>query len=552
MRNDLVRPISAVGGGSMQQTIGWLERPLKKLGLDNLGAQQPCVAIYTRLLPGVTNVTDRAAYFGFYPWLIRAFEARYPEASEAQFRETLRVADCLMTLVAERHAIAMEEDVTRHSATCPGRLTLGPVARDLAPGQTVDLRRYADRSDENADRYFKNPLGGLGQYYLGPLRDEYTVLHGDPRRGIGYWLERGAPLADAYGVGLDADLFFAALDTGTVTRSDLDDLSVFCPCSLNSPMREPAQSALLALLLRDRSSSGIARASTFALLLDFLKHRNGAQSADRVKDFLASCYAGALPDGPWTVPERLLEARRGWALYTRNEMLSLAWSTLFKSALDALDGHPKPFANIDALAAWLVTTPAFSDCPDDPFDDLVSGDLADAPPLDAIDHEGHELAMWRKLLASNPPSPAEAARLLVRLYCRWRDDGGDAYRELNFPPGALSAYPLTLNSLRTMAESRWVGLNAEDWFRSLVSDVLVTHQRIAIRKMGQSGEDTLMFRSGDLGFFVHRELEAIVETQPRLRQAFQILRDLGLTTQADDQLPRLTDLGAFALQELVA
>jgi hypothetical protein len=61
----------------MQQTLGWLERPQKKIGLDNLGTQQPCVAIYTWLLPGATNVTDRAASYGFYPWFIRAFEARY-------------------------------------------------------------------------------------------------------------------------------------------------------------------------------------------------------------------------------------------------------------------------------------------------------------------------------------------------------------------------------------------------------------------------------------------------------------------------------------------
>ncbi|WP_374453565.1 hypothetical protein [Phenylobacterium sp.] len=535
----------------MQQTIGWVERPLKKIGLDNLGAQQPCVMIYTRLLPGITNVTDRAAYFGFYPWFMRAFERRHPQASETQFRETLRLADCLMTLVAERHAIACGEDIARHSATCPGRLTLGPVVRDLQHGQTVELGRYADRSDSNPTRYFKNPLGGLGQYYLGPLRDEYTVLRGDPRKGVGYWLENGAPLADAYGAGLDGDLFFAALDAGGVTLGDLDDLAIFCPCSLHSPAREAAQTALISLFLRDRSPHGVARGSSLALVLDYLKQRAGAPTEDPVKDFLASCYTGALPEGLWTTPERLLAARRGWALYARNEMLSLAWSTLFKNALDALDGQPKPFANIDALAAWLVTTPAFQERPTATFDDLVAADLADAPALDAIADPDHELAMWRTLLAANPPSPGEAARLLVRLYCRWRDEPSDAYRELNLPPGTLSGYPLTLNSLRTMATNRWAGLAADDWFEVLVSDVLVTHQRIAIRKMGQSGEDTLMFRSGDLGFFVHRDLEQIVETQPRLRQAFQILRDLGLTTHETEHLPRPTELGHQALQELV-
>lgn len=535
----------------MQQTVGWLERPAAKIGLDNLGTQQPCVTIYTRLLPGVTNVTDRAAYFGFYPWFIRAFEERYPGASEPKFRETLRLADCLMTLVAERHAIACGEDIARHSATCPGRQKLGPATRDLQPEQEIQLSRFADRSDSNPDRYFKNPLGGLGQYYLGPLRDEYAVLRGDPRAGVGYWLGRGVPLTDAFGAGLDGDLFFAAVEDGSVAPGDLDALAAFCPCSLQSGARQAARDALADMFLRDRLPRGVARASSFALLLDYLRRRNGAPADNPVKAFLASCYAGTLPQGAWVVPERLLKARRGWALYARNEMLSLAWLTIFKSALDRLDGHPKPFANIDALAKWLVSTIAFGGRPSGTFDDLVAADLADAPPLGDAAHPDHELAMWRELLEEKAPSPVMAARLLVRLLCRYRDEEGDAYSELELAPGTLSDYPLTLNTLREMGRNRWAGLATTEWFEVLVREALVAHQRIAMRKMGQSGEDTLMFRSGDLGYFVHRELERIVETQPRLRQAFQLFRDLALTTHEIDCLPRLTELGERALRDLV-
>lgn len=536
----------------MQQIVGWIERPQKKIGLDNLGAQQPCVTIYTRLLPGITNVTDRAAYFGFYPWFIRAFEARYPAASEAAFREKLRLADCLMTLVAERHAISQGEGNGRHSATCPGRQTLGPIALELGADGAVELAQYADRSDDNPTRYFKNPLGGLGQYYLGPLRDEYTVLRGDARKGLGYWIDTGAPLADAYGDGLDGDLFFAALEAGSVTAGDLADLAVFCPCSLYASGRATAQEALISLFLRSHSAHGLARSATFELLLDYLRRREGGDTDDAVKDFLASCYTATLPAGAWPLSERQATARQGWALYTRNEMLSLAWSTLFKNALDTLDGQPKPFATIDGLAAWLISTPAFKYRPPSDFDALVRDDLAAAPALEDADDPDHELALWRGLLATKLPPVELAARLLVRLLSRFQDEQGDAYRQLDLPPGALSGYPLTLNSLRVMAQTRWSRLSGEAWLQALVCEVLVTHQRIAIRKMGQSGEDTLMFRSGDLGFFVHREMERIVETQPRLRQALQILRDLGLTTWESARLPQLTTLGEALLLELAA
>jgi len=305
------------------------------------------------------------------------------------------------------------------------------VAHQLHGDAAAELARYADRGDANPTRYFKNPLGGLGQYYLGPLRDEYTVLHGDPRKGVGYWIDTGAPLADAYGTGLEGDMFFAALEGGSVTARDLDDLAVFCPCSLQIPARAAAREALLSLFLRSRSPHGVARASSFGLLLDFLHHRDGAKTDDAVKDFLGSCYTATLPAGAWDVGVGRAATRRGWALYVRNEMLSLAWSTLFKNALDALDGHPRPFPNIDALAQWLITTPAFAYRPPSGFNELVHGDLAIAPPLEDAAHPDNELALWRGLLAANPPSVELALRLLVRLVSRWRHEEGDAYRELD-------------------------------------------------------------------------------------------------------------------------
>ena len=538
------------GARRMQQIFGWLERPQKKLGLDNLGAQHACVTIYTRLLPGVTNVTDRAAYFGFYPWFVHAFEQRHPTASEGAFRQKLRLADCLMTLVAERHAIKLGQDIGRHSATCPGRLTLGPVAHGISQGDRVGLARYADRSDANMQRYFKNPLGGLGQYYLGSLRDEYTVLRTDPRGGVGYWLETCVPLAEAYGAGLDEDLFFSALDAEAIGAGELDDLASFCPCGVLAPDRTTARDALINMILRGSSPTGVARSASFGLLLDYLHHRSGEETDDAVKEFLASCYTATLPIDSSSTGDRQAVASRGWALYTRNEMLSLAWSTIFKNALDALDGEPKPFPTVDDLANWLISTPAFAAWPSTDFGAMVRHDLETAPSLGDASHPEHELSMWRGLLAVTPPPVGTALRLLVRLTSRAADEKGDAYRELDLQPGALSGYPLTLNGLRTSADGLWATLSGEAWLRTLVSEALVTHQRIAVRKMGQSGEDTLMFRAGDLGFFVHRPMERIVETQPRLRQALQILRDLGLTTWEARRHPELTDLGHSLRLEL--
>ena len=58
----------------MEVITAWV-KSLKQIGgLDLLAGQAPCINIYGRLLPGITNVTDRARYYTFYPWLLWAVE----------------------------------------------------------------------------------------------------------------------------------------------------------------------------------------------------------------------------------------------------------------------------------------------------------------------------------------------------------------------------------------------------------------------------------------------------------------------------------------------
>lgn len=60
-------------------------------------------------------------------------------------------------------------------------------------------------------------------------------------------------------------------------------------------------------------------------------------------------------------------------------------------------------------------------------------------------------------------------------------------------------------------------------------------------------------RLGEEGLFVDRPLERIPQTQPRIRQAFQILRDLGLTIVSTEKTtPVLSELGAIKLASLAA
>lgn len=525
----------------------WLDRPTYKAGLDNLGTQQPCVLIYSYLLPGITNVTDRAVYYGFYPWFIRTFARRHPDADGNAFRHELRKADCLMTLIAHRHGLKTADgDAARHGGACPGTQKLGPAVQRLAAGDHLHLSHFADRSEGNADRYFKNPLGGLGQYYLGALRDEMGVLTGDARVGIQYIYEIADPIADDFASGDEEAMFFEALKADRVSLEDLDRLMDFCPCSLADGKRPKAQERLIDLIFGDSGAEQPKlkrRRAALGTMLTYLQQRDGAAADDSVRSFLTACYCKSL-DGKmfWPLPDDYERVRRSWALYARNEMLSLAWLTLFKAALDCLRGLPKPLFSVSQIAEWLLEQDAFSYRPSQDFDKMVTEERGSLPSLDDFENAEHEVQIWKSLTRVAAPPVSLAIGLLRKLIAR-HGPSKDIYLEVEASKEALSGYPLNLETLSTQI-SLWSQMSPTEWMRSLLTETLSAHQRVAIRKLGQSGEDTLMLRTGEGGVFVDRFVEQVPETQPRIRQMMQIIRDLGLCEPGSlGRLPRLTSRG---------
>ncbi|MDA0317562.1 MAG: hypothetical protein O2784_07570 [Proteobacteria bacterium] len=52
------------------KTVVWGSKNNFITGLDPLGLQITSEATYATLLPGVTNLTNRIRYYGFYCWLL--------------------------------------------------------------------------------------------------------------------------------------------------------------------------------------------------------------------------------------------------------------------------------------------------------------------------------------------------------------------------------------------------------------------------------------------------------------------------------------------------
>ena len=87
MRNELVR-------------TAWVAPTSRIGGQDHLSVRAVGESLYTRLLPGISNVTDRIHCYGFYTWFVRADERGGYEASVGEFKRIFRRAECLYTLLS--------------------------------------------------------------------------------------------------------------------------------------------------------------------------------------------------------------------------------------------------------------------------------------------------------------------------------------------------------------------------------------------------------------------------------------------------------------------
>jgi hypothetical protein len=344
--------------------VGWVEQPKYKKGLDPLGVQQPCIAVYSALLPGITNVTNRIAYYGFAPWFSWSFAQRYPEAKPSEFIELLRRAEVLLALIGARHALKTPDDFPdQHDGALVGIDTLRSVVSQGA-NKLIRLSYYATLEDA-PQRYFKNRRGGLGQYYLGVLRDEYRLL-GEHKNGvIDFTIERGKPMAEAVAAGVDSDKFFRILEADKVSLEELDSLSSFCSCQLRTKRRQVERALLLDTVVGHQpglSENAEIRRRSISLVLAFLRGAAGCEfSFSPENDFLIACYTRLLPNGqPWPLAPSQATIANLWAFYLRGELLSLATQRLFREALLQIDTPDARLRSVEEAGQWCVSIDPFS------------------------------------------------------------------------------------------------------------------------------------------------------------------------------------------------
>ena len=260
--------------------------------------------------------------------------------------------------------------------------------------------------------------------------------------------------------------------------------------------------------------------------------------------FRAAIYAGTLPGQiPWIVPGDLVATRDAWAVYERNDLLSVTMQSVFSVCLNALspvsEEHEPDRSSVEAFAADFSKGPetgqACSLLAQPTFGALCTA-LAEAglapSNWEAADHEMQIVAsLMVGVQRSGKVSTLldQALRALALLYLR---DDRDArpYGALPISEDELDDYPINLTSFRARC-AKWQDLPLIEMMNDLFAWLMNTHLRVALRKMRGNGQSTFRFRPTERGLRIVDDIPPPAPTTPRFRQAVQVLRDIGALTR---------------------
>ncbi|MGD9588730.1 MAG: hypothetical protein AB7Q37_03380 [Pyrinomonadaceae bacterium] len=549
--------------------VAWIKNPNVATGQDHLGVRAPSEFVYSQLIPGITNVTNRARYYTFYPWLIWAIEQHDGNLKSLPSFEIIRRADCLFTLIGiyHHHVLGRPPDALHDGLTGSRKLS-AVINRFLEDGDPIRISKYATTSD-TPDRYFMNRLGGLGQYYLGPLSDSWILKRNEVDQLV-YAIDRGLPLAEAFDPGVDREVFFDVIERDAATLDDLDNLVSFCPCHLVDALAEREELASFLFSTKDLYASPETenRHHSLVLILDLIKRLQTTDyalpvGADGVFQFLGSVYRGALPDSsPWNLThERLRRNSDSWKQYYANELMGIAVQTLFWAGISKLSEESVRLADGAAFGEWFadIFLGKTELSPDTAVSVAIDDSLADLPDITDWDDGKHEANLIWDILehVSGRTEPEDlekavnvALKLLLALAARWATEPHDTFN-VELPRGYEQSYPINLLSFIRHSAGNWKEMSVREWVTWLASMWGVeTHLQIALRKLRYEALDTFKVIPSESGLRVVESngAQTVTDTlrpgftNPRVRQSVQMLLDTG-AIQLNDGVLSITDFG---------
>lgn len=305
------------------------------MGRDPLGLQTTSQATYSVLLPGLTNLTNRIRYYGFYCWLLELYAKKVGNTNYKEQYKFIRRAELTIAIIMQY----VKSEVTQ----IPGSL----YAYNEIENNKSDFFDIAQGADiENKKTYWKYSSGAFGQYYSGALKalglittrdDEKTFICSRDKE---FFDITGVGLSDAFNENIDSDalsIFFNIIQTGKLLKKDIEYL--FDNFSIVNIQDTTEKELYLKLLTKNdypsfqnADNETYFRRDTILLMLKHIKNK------DDVTDFnlryvLEYLYVTKGEDNSQTITD----ASYGWYYYQFNEYWHFSVATIFWAMLYVLE-----------------------------------------------------------------------------------------------------------------------------------------------------------------------------------------------------------------------
>ncbi|WP_336951734.1 hypothetical protein [Sphingobium aromaticivastans] len=179
-------------------------------GRDPLGLQAASVRLYTDLVPGLTNVTNRLRYFSFYCWVVRQFELTQHSLDEKRWRIFVRRAEAVYALACQ----------IGDSDTADGMAGAVWARKNIGIDDVFDFTPWTDGPGEE-NQYLKAVRGNFGQFYVASMQQMGMLVKTSTRVQV-VSPDHGLDLAEAFAAACPAacDQILRAIRTGKISHAD--------------------------------------------------------------------------------------------------------------------------------------------------------------------------------------------------------------------------------------------------------------------------------------------------------------------------------------------
>ena len=308
----------------------WAEFSSAASGRDPLAIQNSSVVIYAKMVIGITNVTNRIRYNGFYCWIFDTIlkNIKKKNSLHEQMKYSRR-AELLLAYIMVHNF----HDITGVSGS-------DYASKNMTT--TINLKKGADwEFKQKGERvYWQASQGIFGQYYSGVTSTLNLINHPNPHVELNVYTltEKGQELAKYFSENIplkEQKLFWEAVYNGKINEGDLAELKSFAMHKIPSQSNELNFYEQMLISADDKKAEPtFNRRNTIMLLLDYLNNeKDGVENP--VSSFLRSNYFVH-------INEQQLQKDTGtaWYLFEINELLHVAYEHFHASFLYSIETFP--------------------------------------------------------------------------------------------------------------------------------------------------------------------------------------------------------------------